>query len=392
MRELKNNRRLLLFLLIFALIFIRYCYYGFEYYYQLDDYIQYHNYYNVKGITSIFKCVEIGLLASRPLAGIADIFVWTRLFGVMIAGVAIVSAMYAASACLFQWVWSRHFGTGIIFIIIYSLLPLGFEGTYWMSASTRIVVGLFFASVALYFFEKWCSNGKHRNLIIYIFAQLIAYGLYEQILIISFTSIILVGLLHIKRSFARSICGLISLVNAIIYFIFVSYFSSLSGESIYSARYELVLPGNSNYFDTFLPELLSQIKSAFIGGGFYTLVKGFKRGLLLLLEQPNLLYIFGILILCALIFIFAKKETPKTQRAFCAIICGLALATAPIAQFFCYFKHMVFASQYDSLFLRYRPDRRHDRSIDIEGLHRPAENYRRHSGGTFAGFLYSVHK
>jgi uncharacterized membrane protein YfcA len=61
---------------------------------------------------------------------------------------------------MLKWVWSRYFGIGYVFLIVYTLLPLGFEGIYWMSAASRIVVGMFFASAALVFFEKWCTAGK----------------------------------------------------------------------------------------------------------------------------------------------------------------------------------------------------------------------------------------
>ena len=63
---LQKERPWLVFALIFALVLLRFCYYGFTYYPQLDDYIQLHNqsaYYSAKAVI-----LDMGLLSSRPLA------------------------------------------------------------------------------------------------------------------------------------------------------------------------------------------------------------------------------------------------------------------------------------------------------------------------------------
>ena len=83
------------------------------------------------------------------------------------AAVALISAMYAASACLFRRVWGEYFGTGYLFLVVYALLPLGVEGTYWISASNRVVPSLFFVALAMYLFQKWCRTGRARWLPLY---------------------------------------------------------------------------------------------------------------------------------------------------------------------------------------------------------------------------------
>ena len=153
------KRYLPMFFIIFALIFIRYCYYGFRYYTQLDDYIQFYD-LSARGVRTLAAMSQMGMFAARPIAALGDIFVWSPFFSHMIFGVLIISAMYAGSAVMLKWVWSRYFGIGYVFLIVNTLLPLGFEGIYWMSAASRIVVGMFFASAALVFFEKWCTAGK----------------------------------------------------------------------------------------------------------------------------------------------------------------------------------------------------------------------------------------
>lgn len=328
--KIESNKTKLMFCLIFALIFIRYCYYGFTYYYQLDDYMQYFNYYN-RGFTTVAKIAEIGLLSIRPLAGLADVLLWTRLFSVMIVGSAIISAMYAFSACLFQRVFKRHFGTGHIFLIVYTILPFGFEGTYWMGAATRIVVGLFFTAVALYFFEKWCSEGKVHNLIAYAVAQLISLGFYEQIIALSVAAILLLALLHFKANRRRAFWGLLSFLNVGIFLMFITYFSD---SQIYGHRLSVILPTTGYYFKIFLPDLLNQIFTAFVKGGFYTSVKGFYRGVLIFISQPNILYLIGILALCTLLFFSVRKAEREVKNTRIGVLIGLALILAPLAPYF----------------------------------------------------------
>lgn len=327
----EKERYLLVFLIIFALIFARYCAYGFQYYYQLDDYIQYHNY--TAGEGEVWSVVmRLGMLAARPLAGLADVFIWEKFFPVMLLGVAVISAMFAVSACFFKKVFNRHFGTGYVFLVVYTLLPLGFEGTYWMSASTRIVTGLFFASAAILAFDSWCSVGKKGSLTAYIVLQLLAYCFYEQTITFSAASVILIALLNWKGRRIRAVWMVWSLAAAGIYFTFVGIFSE---SALYGAKTELILPNTSYYFNVFLPEVLSQLKSAFLGGGFYTLTKGFVRGANFIIEDDRYLYALTAFAMAAGIFFLTRRFTPeKSKRPAAAITVGAILIIAPLIPFF----------------------------------------------------------
>ena len=66
----------------------------------------------------------MGLLASRPLAGIADYFIWGRMFGFMLVGVAIISLLYAVTTLVLWSVLGRFFRIGPLFPVIVALLPL----------------------------------------------------------------------------------------------------------------------------------------------------------------------------------------------------------------------------------------------------------------------------
>jgi len=328
---MKHSAAALIFFLIFALIFSRYCYYGFEYFFQLDDYIQHHN-YTARGL-SIFEIIKTyGMLAARPLANVADVVFWKNFYPVMILGLALISAMYAASALMLRWVWKRHFGTGFIFLVIYALLPLGLEGTYWMSAATRVVVGLFFASSALVFFEIWCSGGGRRFAALFAAFQLVAFGFYEQALVLSIALTFLLGIMHFKKAKKRVGLALFSFVNAGAYFAFTGAFSATS--ALYSTRASVVLPGSGGYFTDFFPEVVGQIGAVFLRGGYYTLFKGFERGLQIIFSDVNLIFILVILALCALLFCAALRSEREKPRTWQALAVGAVLALAPLAPFF----------------------------------------------------------
>lgn len=318
-----------MFLTIFTLIFIRYCYYGFSYWPQLDDYIQYHNYtaYN----SDLFSLINsLGLLSSRPLAGLADIFVWSRFNTCMIAAIAIISAMYAASSVFFYRVFSRHFGTAGLFFVIYALLPLGFEGTYWLSASSRIVSGLFFSSLSLLFFDKWCEKGRVRSLISFALFQLAAFCFYEQIIFLSAAATLVIMLLYYRRNKTRARWGLLMFAGAAVYFAI----TKLAAPGIYGERAELFLPWHENWMSSVFLPLGAQIKEVFTHAMSASLGLGLKRGFILLFSEPNIIYIIIVLLLCTAMYFTAKRLVYRKFRFWAELVAGLFLTAAPLLPFF----------------------------------------------------------
>ena len=268
-----KNRSVLLFLLLFSLIFFRFCYYGLQYFIQLDDYIQLHNqaaYYSAKSVI-----LDMGLLSSRPLASVMDYFFWSHFWPCLMAAVSLISALYAASAVLFRSVWRAYFGTGYVFLVVYALLPLGMEGTYWLSASNRVVPSLFFLALAMWLFQRWCRKGEKRWLALYFVSQLISFCFYEQGLVLSVTGVLLVGLLELKEQRRRALFALLTFVNAAIYFLFTSLFATGSGQL--GSRLKLVLPWQEGWGLVF-DRAAEQVGDAYGLGLYKTLGRGFRRG------------------------------------------------------------------------------------------------------------------
>ena len=335
-RVLQKERPWLVFALIFALVLLRFCYYGFTYYPQLDDYIQLHNqsaYYSAKAVI-----LDMGLLSSRPLASVMDYFFWSRFWSFLMAAVALISAMYAASACLFRRVWGEYFGTGYLFLVVYALLPLGMEGTYWISASNRVVPSLFFVALAMYLFQKWCRTGKVLWLPLYFVTQLISFCFYEQGLVLSVTGVLLVGIIEFFRgNRSRSLFSLLTFVNAGVYFAFTGYFSTSTGQL--GSRLRLTLPWQEGWDKVFL-SAAGQTGESFLIGGYKTLVDGFRRGLACIAEDFSLLWVLVLVLLCAALFLFARRftaERPAGEAALprrWALLVGFLMALAPVTLFF----------------------------------------------------------
>ena len=335
-RVLQKERPWLVFALIFALVLLRFCYYGFTYYPQLDDYIQLHNqsaYYSAKAVI-----LDMGLLSSRPLASVMDYFFWSRFWSFLMAAVALISAMYAASACLFRRVWGEYFGTGYLFLVVYALLPLGMEGTYWISASNRVVPSLFFVALAMYLFQKWCRTGKVLWLPLYFVTQLISFCFYEQGLVLSVTGVLLAGIIEFFRgNRSRSLFSLLTFVNAGVYFAFTGYFSTSTGQL--GSRLRLTLPWQEGWDKVFL-SAAGQTGESFLIGGYKTLVDGFRRGLACIAEDFSLLWVLVLVLLCAALFLFARRftaERPAGEAALprrWALLVGFLMALAPVTLFF----------------------------------------------------------
>lgn len=326
----ERQNRFLPFLSVFLLVALRYLYFGFRYFPQLDDYIQYHNYAAMGSVPYLVR--KLGLLAARPLAGLLDITLWSWLWPFMILSVLLLSAAYAASAVAFRELFEKHFGTGGLFVVFYALMPLGIEGTYWVSAASRIIPGLLFAALAAGCFSRFLDSGRKGQLVGALVLQFLTFCFYEQTAVLSCALHILLGILAARQRRERSAAALLCVLVAGVYF----GVCALAGPSaLYDGRTELMLPTSLYYFNTFLPDLLSQMKSAFLGGGWYILSHGFLRGILRIFSDGAWLWC-ALLLLCTVFFALTQfgGADGKHGKVLAPLLCGLLLAVAPLAPFF----------------------------------------------------------
>ena len=336
LEEKKPGRRLTAGLAVFLLVMTRYCAFGVQYYPQLDDYIQYHNYTRLYDFSTLQELM--GILSSRPLAGIADYFFWSPMFDHMILGVALISALYAAAVLLIWDVLGRYFRTSPVLPVVMALLPLGLEGTYWMSASTRVVVGMFFAALAVRAFLNWL-DGKGRGwLPLYLILQLIPFGFYEQAGLLSITLTVGAAILERTRKgrpMGRCAVSLWGVPAMGLYFLITRL---LNNGGVYGSRTELVLPTSRYYWLHELPKTLWQFFQAFAGGGFFTAVKGFVRGMRMIFSGELLLWALCAAALCVLLWLTLRNREPQERTGGdaplpLALLSGLLLAAAPVSLF-----------------------------------------------------------
>ena len=332
--NLKPNKKrefLPLFAVTFFLVAVRFLYFGFEYFPQLDDYIQHHNYAPQGDFLYLFE--RLGLLAARPLAGILDITLWSWLWPCAIVGLLILSAMYAFAAVVFYKIFEKLIGASKFLIVVFALLPLGIEGTYWMSASTRIIPGIFFVSLSAYFFVCFMENGRKKEFILALLFQFFTFCFYEQTAVLSCALNVIIGFTYVKKGDKRWLFSFGCLICAIAYFLVTSIHSD---SPLYSGRTNVILPVTPYYFDNFLPNLLSQFKSAFLGGGYYTLVYGFIRGVMRMFNDGAIIYFILILLGCGAFgyLCISKKGENVNSRYLLTLGVGILLVIAPLAPFF----------------------------------------------------------
>lgn len=267
-----KHRFALIFLIFGAALILRSLAGGLTYYPIVDDSIQYINFQKSNDFSALIKTE--GLFASRPLAVLVDLFVVGPFNDFLIIPVIIIAVLHGLSGSLFLRLFERYFGSGTVFAVIYGLLPLGCEGTHWLSASTRIVLGLFFCAVAANIFDDYILKGGIYRIPLFFLAALASYGLYEQILALSVTFTALQALKYRKER--RTLLALAVPAALAVYFIFTGFNAS---EGSVGARMQLALPINVWYFKAFLPELIRQMGAVFIKGGVLTAGLGFIRGL-----------------------------------------------------------------------------------------------------------------
>ncbi len=310
----------------------RYVSCGFKYYHQLDDYIQYWSF--PRSVSLLRLIMQEGFLSSRPLAGVSDLFIWGQMFNCMLIGVLAVSVMYAVSAVLFLKVLRRHFKTGIMFTLFYSLMPFFYEGAYWMSASTRIVVGLFFTSLSAFLLQKYFDTDKLGLFPAFCIVQLISLCYYEQIFILSTVLNLIIVLLNCGKSRKSVLTSIPLFANAAIYFIFTSIFANT--DTAIGKRIALELPAWNEWYFNFITDVFTQLKTVFIDAPAAITFRGFGRGLLITVKDG----LWALIPVAALIgtatFLLCKHTKDYDEadnKKGRTIICAVILAALPISLF-----------------------------------------------------------
>ena len=318
-----------LFFLVFLATLLPYFLYGFRYFPILDDYIQYWGYPAHENLSHIY--FTIGTISTRPLASLLDPAFWGKFWPVMGLALLLITALHCFSGLLFTKTLQR-FSVSLspLFLLIYLLFPLGMEGRYWISASTRLIPGLFFASVSLWFLSRFLQEKPSvKAFIPFALFQLIACGFYESVAIFSVTAAVLLFFLAYYQNRNRFywIVPAVSFCNLGLLFTYYKVFADLG---LQGSRADSSIPLSA------LPEkvleVVRQVLDAFTLL-YESTIKGSLAGVSLLFSKGfwGVLLLIATLVLCFVISRFSKCNKTISCITFLGFeIAGIVLFFAPL--------------------------------------------------------------
>ncbi len=199
-------------LLMLLLLVLQRTIFGSKYFPVIDDWFLYYGRSMSEDVLSTLD------LTMRPLAGLADAFMITPLAGHMIITELLLMVMLAASVYFLCRAFSMsRISSGAVLMTVAALSPIGFEGLYWIAASSRIISSLFFISLCVYSEARYVTGRKKRYLAVFIVSGLFSVGFYEMMVPIYFALTVIVMLKH-RRSVWIMVFPVIFTAAAIIYY------------------------------------------------------------------------------------------------------------------------------------------------------------------------------
>lgn len=218
--------------------------YGFSYYPLLDDYIQFGVYPNIPN-----AYIKLQLYRQRPLAGLFDIYVWSKNPDLSFF---IITVLHCVSAYLLILVFNGcGIKAGLLFACCFVLCPLNTEASYWLSASVRIVFPVFIASLAAYFLSK----EKYAPFYILFVVSILFY---EQCAVFSF---LLCGMTAISQK-REHVLYPVFFIGCLIF----SYYLWFAGGGLFGGRMSFGFSPES--IKTFF-KMLGLWNGLYVKGGFY---------------------------------------------------------------------------------------------------------------------------
>ncbi|MBE7010874.1 MAG: hypothetical protein E7418_05220 [Ruminococcaceae bacterium] len=305
--------------------FLPYFLYGFAYFPVLDDFIQYGCYPAYENLSHVY--LTIGTLSIRPLAGLLDPAFWGLFWEVPGIALCLIVLLHVASGFLLgKALENFSLKPSPLFLALYLLFPLGMEGRYWLSASTRLVVGLFFATTSIYFYSRYASGDKLRYLWFFSLFQLISCGFYESVTVFSAG---VACLLFLYRPAKRNLPAvLFSIFHVGLMFTYYKLFADLGAMgSRATAGFSLErLPGQIVYLVLQLQEMVVP--------AWKSLTDGFTGGLRILCTSGFWGYciLFCMLVVSVCLAAVTREDEKRDtgKKSLCFLIGGFLLFGATL--------------------------------------------------------------
>lgn len=327
--RLKGN-----WLLLFMLIIVKYAYYGYSYLPVRDDnnaygvFRLYDNYF--QDVILHYKTYTV-----RPVVALLDPYFWTSFWDNLGAALFIITCMHFVSCILIYKIlkaYNLNFGMGAA--VLFALMPMGIEATYWISASTRIVVGLLFVLFSLYlltvYFAKEYKGGKQSYYLLGAFAitHLLSMGFYEQLIALSFCATALLFVVNWKRLKQKWIV----ILPAVNFGFIVFWYKFFSGQGMAASRGMLI---GGNYIEH-AKKVVKSIYQIWETTIREFLGKSVTQGLRIIAQDGNYLFFALIVILSIGVFYYSFKEknSGNSRVKIIKIFLGLGLFAIPLIPFF----------------------------------------------------------
>ena len=268
----------------------------FGYFPILDDHIQYSAY---SLYTKKYILFTVGTIYKRPGAAVFDLFVWQNL-GMNISVICITVMLVLSLFMLKEIFKTVNINIGIFSGAFMLFCPLNLEAVYWLSASSRIVTGLFFCALSLYIitFAK-----RKIGIFAFWFFNLLSYLFYEQALI--FSCVTTVFFLFFKNKKLTAI-PILNIVLTGGYYIICAPFDRFSARAEIGFKIFPHIKSLAEIFFSVLPKMI--FKSKYL--------------------------ILSIIIFAVSVFVLHKFRKKNQNKSFSGIICALLVFVCPFAPYF----------------------------------------------------------
>ena len=313
----EKREQTVFFAVYFLLAIFRFSYLGYNYTPYLDDYVQYILYPSINKPWKNVLAGGAGVLFTRPIAGLADFFIWSRFDDILGIAVFIMSVLYALSAVLFYKTFHDvNVRVTPAFLIFYTFFPINIEGTYWLSASSRIVVSMFLISLS-------CCLLLREKTVCFWVCNFVSMCFYEQKSMLAFIIPVIICILNKKKQIVATTASVVNMSVIAVYYL---YFGKMSN--------------NSGRIGVSLSEIPERIRKMFAesremwGEAQLKLISnGFRRGLDRMLADGTVLWALVLIILVYGFLVLLKKRRYEQVDTMPKICMGLLLAVIPMTPF-----------------------------------------------------------
>ncbi len=317
MGKIRCDRENLYYAIYILLCVYKYSFYGFYYPGYLDDYVQYIYYPSIENPFKNLLFGGAGTAYTRPLAALLDVYFWSTFSSYFSFAVVILNVLYAVSGIFFYKAFkAAGIKLSAVFFVCYGLLPSLCEGTFWISAATRIVPAMLFAALSLFFMVR-------KHFFWFFISNLFSLCFYEQIGALSFFLTFVVFVSAPKKFIPYFFASLINAVLIFLYYVCFGKNGDNADRLVFSA--DIFKNFGNNFISLSELVILRQIP-------LYT--RGFLRGIKMIFEQKAYLWLLFAALLCVMLAAYSPENESFNKAGMKWLFIGALAFVVPLFPFF----------------------------------------------------------